>query len=119
LLYFQGLTPRHSVGASDAFNKGMKANRIRATWLMLLFFGLAAAAQSQTRGQLEVTAVVESSSAWVQGEDGKWVFVVANAPASRDTLSAALVNGQDQKQQSAQKHNPTKEKPASRRHLRA
>ncbi len=86
---------------------------------MLLFFGSAAAAQSQTSGQLEVTAVVESSSAWVQADGGNWVFVVANAPASRDTLSAALVNGQDQKQPSAKKPNQTKAKPASQRHLRA
>jgi len=97
----------------------MQGKLIRTTWLMLLFFGSAAAAQSQTRGQLEVTAVVESSSAWVQGDGGNWVFVVANAPASRDTLSAALVNGQDQKQPSAKKPNQTKAKPASRRHLRA
>ena len=97
----------------------MKRNLIRTSWLLLLFFGLGAAAQSQTRGQLEVTAVVESSSAWVQGENGNWVFVVANAPASRDTLSAALVNVQDQKQESARKHEPAKAKTPSRRHLQS
>jgi hypothetical protein len=110
---------RHWIGGSDAFDKGMQGKLIRTTWSMLLFFGLAATAQSQTRGQLEVTAVVESSSAWVQGEGGNWVFIVANAPASRDTLSAALVNGQDQKQQSAKKHRQMKAKPAPRGHLRA
>jgi len=86
---------------------------------MLLFFGLAAVSQGQTRGRLEVTATVESSTAWVQGEGGNWVFVVANAPASRDTLAAALVNGQDQTPKSAKKHSQMKAQPASRRHVRA
>jgi hypothetical protein len=92
----------------------MRGKPIRTVWLVLLFSGLASASQGQTRGQLEVTAIVESSVAWVQGESGNWVFVVANAPDSRDLLSGTLVTSHDRKQEPAKKPGQRKSEPASR-----
>lgn len=97
----------------------MQRKLIKTVWLVLLFSGLASAAQSQTRGQLEVTALVESSAAWVQGEGGNWVLVVANAPASRDILSDAVMTGHDRKQEPAKKPGQTKAKQASLRRPKA
>ncbi len=53
-----------------------------------LFAGTGFAAQSQAKGELQVTAVVQSSATWVQGQDGAWMFVLANAPGSQNTVSA-------------------------------
>jgi hypothetical protein len=46
------------------------------------------AAQGQARGELQVTAVVQSSATWVQGANGVWSFVLANAPGTSNTVSA-------------------------------
>jgi hypothetical protein len=53
-----------------------------------LFAGTGFAAQGQAKGELQVTAVVRSSATWVEGADGAWNFVLANAPGSQNTLSA-------------------------------
>jgi hypothetical protein len=36
---------------------------------------------------LSVSAVVQTSATWVQGTDGKWTLIVANAPDSLSTFS--------------------------------
>lgn len=49
-------------------------------FILTLFLAGAGTATSQTqRGQLSVTASIESSATYSQGPDGKWTLIVANA----------------------------------------
>jgi hypothetical protein len=56
---------------------------------MLLFMGNCTVAQSKSsRGTLAVTARVQTSAMWVQGSDGNWMLVVANAADPATTFVA-------------------------------
>jgi len=63
--------------------------RIAVVLLMLL--GSTLLAHGQAKGTLSVSAVVQTSAAWIQGTDGNWTLVVANAPDSLNTFSAHAV----------------------------
>ena len=63
--------------------------RIAVVLLMLL--GSTLLAHGQAKGTLSVSAVVQTSAAWLQGADGNWTLVVANAPDSLSTFSAHAI----------------------------
>jgi len=75
------------VGKSDAFPRGMQ-RWIVPIWVALLLTGSTGVAEAQARGDLKVSAVVQSSATWLQGEDGRWILIVANAPDSKETFVA-------------------------------
>lgn len=54
---------------------------------MLLFMGNCTVSQAKSaRGTLAVTALVQTSAMWVQGSDGTWTLVVANAADPANTF---------------------------------
>src|ERR1700739_512997 len=65
----------------------MRRTTARTFWLSLILLGGAISAWGQSKGALSVTAVVQTSAAWVQGSDGRWTLIVANAPDSLSTFS--------------------------------
>jgi hypothetical protein len=58
----------------------------RTFWLFLVLLSGAISAWGQSKGTLSVTAVVQTSASWVQGTDGRWTLIVANAPDSLSTF---------------------------------
>jgi hypothetical protein len=65
----------------------MQRTTARTFWLSLILLIGAISAWGQSKGTLSVTAVVQTSAAWVQGSDGRWTLIVANAPDSLNTFS--------------------------------
>ncbi|HEY2496320.1 MAG TPA: hypothetical protein VGK24_04565 [Candidatus Angelobacter sp.] len=65
----------------------MQRTTARTFWLLLILLSGAASAWGQSKGTLSVSAVVQTSAAWVQGTDGRWTLIVANAPDSLSTFS--------------------------------
>jgi hypothetical protein len=65
----------------------MQRTTARTLWLLLILLSGAFSAWGQSKGTLSVTAVVQTSAAWVQGTDGRWTLIVANAPDSLSTFS--------------------------------
>src|SRR4029077_9596743 len=65
----------------------MQRTTARTFWLFLILLGGAVSAWGQSKGTLSVMAVVQTSATWVQGTDGKWTLIVANAPDSLSTFS--------------------------------
>jgi hypothetical protein len=63
--------------------------RIAVALLMLL--GSTYLAHGQAKGTLSVSAIVQTSAAWMQGADGNWTLIVANAPDSLTTFSAHAI----------------------------
>lgn len=65
----------------------MQRTTARRCWLLLILLGGTISAWGQAKGTLSVTAVVQTSAAWVQGTDGRWTLIVANAPDALSTFS--------------------------------
>lgn len=65
----------------------MQRTTARTLWLLLILVSGAFSAWGQSKGTLSVTAVVQTSAAWVQDTDGRWTLIVANAPDSLSTFS--------------------------------
>jgi hypothetical protein len=65
----------------------MQRTTARTFWLLLILLSGALSTWGQSKGTLSVTAVVQTSAAWVQGTDGRWTLIVANAPDSLSTFS--------------------------------
>jgi hypothetical protein len=65
----------------------MQRTTARTFWLLLILVSGALSAWGQSKGTLSVTAVVQTSATWVQGTDGRWTLIVANAPDSLSTFS--------------------------------
>jgi hypothetical protein len=89
-------------GQESAFIQGMRNVRLNGIRMLSLLFALSIPALGQSaRGTLTLNAVVETSATWIQGADGKWTMVVANAPDSLSTFfpqaSAGHVRKNDSK----------------------
>jgi hypothetical protein len=65
----------------------MQRTTARTFWLLLILLSGALSAWTQSKATLSVTAVVQTSATWVQGTDGSWTLIVANAPDSLSTFS--------------------------------
>jgi hypothetical protein len=65
----------------------MQRATARKFWLLLMLLSGTISAWGQSKGMLSVTAVVQTSATWVQGTDGRWTLIVANAPDSLSTFS--------------------------------
>ena len=65
----------------------MQRTTARTFWLLLILLSGTISAWGQAKGTLSVTAVVQTSVTWVQGTDGRWTLIVANAPDSLSTFS--------------------------------
>src|SRR3954463_9723044 len=65
----------------------MERRTARTFWLLLILLSGTVSAWGEAKGTLAVTAVVQTSATWVQGTDGRWTLIVANAPDSLSTFS--------------------------------
>ncbi|HET9281251.1 MAG TPA: hypothetical protein VFR24_04750 [Candidatus Angelobacter sp.] len=63
----------------------------RIAVVLLTILGSTLLAHGQVKGTLSVSAVVQTSAAWIQGADGNWTLIVANAPDSSTTFSAHAI----------------------------
>lgn len=69
----------------------MKHCITRLAVVLLVLLGSTCLAHGQAKGTLSVSAIVQTSAAWMQGADGNWTLVVANAPDSLTTFSAHAI----------------------------
>jgi hypothetical protein len=78
-----------------------------AAFILTLFLTGAGTATSQTQtGQLSVTARIESSVAYSQGQDGKWTLIVANVKDSPPLFVPKLSKAAEQ-ERSKKRASPT------------
>lgn len=87
---YKRLRSKLAVGTKLAICNGMQRFTTR-TIVVLMLLGSTFLAHGQAKGTLSVSAVVQTSAAWIQGADGTWTLVVANAPDSLNTFSAHAI----------------------------
>lgn len=81
------LVEEYNIGLVRAIYECMQRTTARTFWLLLILLSGTISAWGQAKGTLSVTAVVQTSATWVQGTDGRWTLIVANAPDSLSTFS--------------------------------
>jgi len=88
---YKGFSSEGLVGAEIAICNGMQRFTTHTAVILLMLLGSTFLAHGQAKGTLSVSAVVQTSAAWIQGADGNWTLIVANAPDSLNTFSAHAI----------------------------